>query len=290
LFLLSAEENKTSSEIIYLNQAWSPQDRANFYWKPQGSALLSYDIYLALTLPGTDELFNSRSNSDRMGLLLEPVNKQDNPDDLPVGVAKSVVITGSLKGTYAGLTCAACHTNQIQYKGSQIRIDGGNASRFDLLLWLQTLSRSVDAPLKDQALFASLVSRIKERGPVDETDLKARLKADAEFIRLQLTESFVVPHAPGPGRTDAFTEESNTVIAIHTGISENARPALAPVKPPFCGTPHSLPGSNGPEWQSTRCSEISAKCLVFLPGTIFLLLKKTSRRLNPPLILKGSLK
>ena len=81
LFLLSpfvsvsAEENKKTSEIIYLNQAWSAQDRANFYWKPQGSALLSYDIYLALTLPGTNELFNSRSNSDRMGLLLEPVDK-----------------------------------------------------------------------------------------------------------------------------------------------------------------------------------------------------------------------
>jgi hypothetical protein len=239
-FSVSAQEIKTPSEIVYLNQAWSAKDRANFYWKSQGSALLSYDIYLALTLPGTNELFNSRSNSDRMGLLLEPINKKVNPDDLPVGIAKSVVTSGTLRGTYAGLTCAACHTNQIQYKGSQIRIDGGNASRFDLLLWLQTLSRSVDAPLNDPALFASLVSRIRERTPVDEVELKARLNADAEFIRLQLNESVVVPHAPGPGRTDAFTEESNTVIAIHTGISENARPALAPIKPPFLwNTPQS---------------------------------------------------
>lgn len=239
-YSVSAQEIKTPSEIIYLNQAWTAKDRANFYWKSQGSALLSYDIYLALTLPGTNELFNSRSNSDRMGLLLEPFNQQANPDDLPVGVAKSVVTSGTLRGTYAGLTCAACHTNQIQYKGSQIRIDGGNASRFDLLQWLQTLSRSVDAPLNDPALFAALASRIRERSPVDEIDLKARLKADAEFIRLQLSESVVVPHAPGPGRTDAFTEESNTVIAIHTGISENARPALAPVKPPFLwNTPQS---------------------------------------------------
>jgi hypothetical protein len=170
---VSAEENKSPSEVIYLNQAWTAQDRANFYWKPHGSALLSYDIYLALTIPGTNELFNSRANSNRMGLLLEPINQTANPDDLPVGVAKSVVTSGTLRGTYAGLTCAACHTNQIQYKGSQIRIDGGGASRFDLLLWLQTLSRSVDAPLNDPVLFASLVNRIRETSPVDESDLKA---------------------------------------------------------------------------------------------------------------------
>jgi len=227
------KNTNSSSSVLYLNQAWSASDREHFYWQPQGSALLSYDIYLTLTLPNSTERFNSRTNADRMGLLADPINSSKNPDDLPIGIAKSVIKKGELKGTYAGLTCAACHTSQIQYKGTQIRIDGGTAHRFDALLWLQTLSKSIDEPLNNPASFQSLLNRIKENSTVDENDLRARLKNDAEFIRLQLTQSFIVPFPPGPGRTDAFAEEINTVNAIHTGIFYNSRPALAPVKPPF---------------------------------------------------------
>src|SRR5262245_48909169 len=108
--------------VIYLDQAWSAEDRAAYYWTSQGSALLSYDIYLALEVAGSAELFNSAANSDRLGLLLEPADPMNNPDGLPVGVNKAVVTSGQFKGTYAGLTCSACHTGQIQYKGKQIRI------------------------------------------------------------------------------------------------------------------------------------------------------------------------
>ena len=47
------------SKVTYLNQAWSEQDRADYYWLSQGSALISYDIYLALKLADSNELFNS---------------------------------------------------------------------------------------------------------------------------------------------------------------------------------------------------------------------------------------
>lgn len=249
----SAQSATKSSDLVYLNQAWTAEDRAKFYWAAQGSALLSYDIYLALEVPGTNVLFNSHENSERMGLLVDPVDLKNNPDNLPVGVAKSEIKSGTLKGTYVGLTCAACHTNQIEYKGTQIRIDGGNASRFDTLLWLKTLSASVEAPLNNPALFNSLIQRIRTRGPVDEIDLRKRLKSDAEFIKLQLTDSFIVPFPPGPGRTDAFTEEGNTVLAIHTGIKENARPAVAPVKPPFLWN---APQSAWVEWSGVATNPL----------------------------------
>src|SRR5713226_4668921 len=60
----------SGNPVIYLDQAWSPQDRAAYYWGSQGSALLSYDIYLALEVAGSQELFNSPANSDRVGLLV----------------------------------------------------------------------------------------------------------------------------------------------------------------------------------------------------------------------------
>ena len=75
--------------VNYLDQAWTAQDRADYYWTSQGSALLSYDIYLALEAAGTTDLFNSPAHSDRMGLLTEPLNLAQNPDNLPVGVAKA---------------------------------------------------------------------------------------------------------------------------------------------------------------------------------------------------------
>lgn len=236
----AANEVRSSNSVTYLNQGWTPKQRSFFYWAPQGSALLSYDIYLALELPESKELFNSTTLTDKFGLLHDGVDAEYNPDGLPIGIAKSVVTSGKYQGEYAGLTCAACHTGQVQYKGRQIRIDGGLANRFDLYLWLSTLSKSLDAALNDPKKFDALYSRINSRAKVSEGEIRNRLKVDAENVRLQLTNSFVVPFNPGPGRTDAFIQENNTFASVKTGIHENTRPAIAPVKPPVLwNTPHS---------------------------------------------------
>jgi hypothetical protein len=233
-------DSKPNRSVIYLDQAWSNKDRAFFYWAPQGSALLSYDIYLALEDVDSKELFNSIKSADKFGLLHDGIDPINNPDGLPIGIAKSVVVSGKFKGDYAGLTCAACHTGQIQYKGREIRIDGGFANRFDLYLWLSTLSKSLDASLNDPQKFRTLYSRINLRTATSESDLRGRLKVDADNVRAQITNSFVVPFHPGPGRTDAFGQENNTFVAVKTGIPENTRPAIAPVKPPVLwNTPHS---------------------------------------------------
>jgi len=52
----SANATDSTSKMVYLNQGWSAEDRAEYYWAPQGSALLSYDIYLALKDPETKTL------------------------------------------------------------------------------------------------------------------------------------------------------------------------------------------------------------------------------------------
>ena len=45
--------------VVYLDQAWSSADRAAYYWGSQGSALLSYDIFVALEIAGSRDLFNT---------------------------------------------------------------------------------------------------------------------------------------------------------------------------------------------------------------------------------------
>lgn len=61
-----------SAGLIRLNQGWSAEQRADYYWGSQGSALISYDIYLALQQAGSKELFNSAGHADKVGLLMDP--------------------------------------------------------------------------------------------------------------------------------------------------------------------------------------------------------------------------
>ena len=86
----------------------------------------SYDIYLNLEVAGSQELFRSDANTERYGLITQAANPQTNPDALPIGLTKTVITEGRWKGEYIGMNCAACHESQLNYKGKQIRIDGGN--------------------------------------------------------------------------------------------------------------------------------------------------------------------
>ncbi len=223
----------TQAPVTYLNQAWSDQDRAAYYWTSQGSALLSYDIYLALQVAGSDGLFNSPKNSDRLGLLTEPTNPKINPDGLPIGIAKAVVSSGQFKGVYAGMTCAACHTGQIQYKGQQVRIDGGVPNRLNAIAWIQSLNASVQETLENPERFQAMLERIRSRGPVDESDLRMRLETDAVFVSKVANLELAIPFHPGPGRMDALSGINNLFMSIDTDIIENLRLSTAPVKAPF---------------------------------------------------------
>lgn len=223
-----------STELIRLNQGWSAQQRSDYYWGSQGSALISYDIYLALQQAGSSELFNSSSHADKVGLLIDPPDSKVNPDGLPVGISKTVISSGQFSGTYMGMTCAACHTGQIQYQGKQIRIDGGAANRFNIVAWIRSLSDSLNATLADPVRFQAMFKSIQKTNPsLDEKELKNRLQKDAGIAEAQVKNSFVVPFMPGPGRVDALASIHNNFMGIQTGQLANIYPAIAPVKPPF---------------------------------------------------------
>ena len=231
LFSHAAKADKPPA--IYLNQGWTPEQRAHFYWGSQGSALLSYDIYLALQLPGSNEFFNSPANTDRVGLLMADPDLKNNPDNLPIGITKTVVPAGQFAGTYIGLTCAACHTSEVQYQGKKIRIDGGVAKYFDIETWMAVLADSLNTTLKDQTRFQNMLQNIQKTKTVDAADLKRRLELDAAQVNMKLKYGFNSPFPPGPGRMDALGSIHNEVVGIQTGILANTFPLSAPVKPPF---------------------------------------------------------
>src|SRR4030095_8886222 len=67
-----------SQPVIYLNQAWSQEDREWYYQFSQGSAVLSYDIYLNLEVADGQELFRSDAQSERVGLIPQAANPRSN--------------------------------------------------------------------------------------------------------------------------------------------------------------------------------------------------------------------
>ncbi len=220
-------------KVVYLNQGWSAEERAEYYWAPQGSALLSYDIYLALKDPETKALINSPAITNQFGFLREFPGHPKNPDELPIGIAKSEVKDGPFKGVYAGLTCAACHTNQINYNGTNIRIDGGNASAIQLVPWLKKLSGALDHVQKDESAFKEMVAEIGKKAKVDEADLRKRLDEDVAIAQSWINKILFSKQQNGPGRVDAFGGIANAFLGIHTGIWDNVTVNEAPVKPPF---------------------------------------------------------
>src|SRR5262249_15343460 len=78
--------------VIYLDQAWSQGDREWYYNFSQGSAVIAYDIFLNLEVPGGQDLFRSDGNLVRYGLIPTAAN-QYNPDALPIGISKTLVAT-----------------------------------------------------------------------------------------------------------------------------------------------------------------------------------------------------
>ncbi|MDT5158757.1 MAG: hypothetical protein QOH51_3114 [Acidobacteriota bacterium] len=112
-----------SREVVYLNQdVLTEAERQRFYHLSQGSQLMPYDWFVALEQGDTEEPFSADDSMTRFRLIPDS-NTVGNPDHLPVGFAKDDPdpVNGVVN---VGLTCAGCHTAQMTYKGTAIRIDG----------------------------------------------------------------------------------------------------------------------------------------------------------------------
>jgi hypothetical protein len=239
---------EAEGKVISLNQAWSEGDRQWFYQTTQGSTVLSWDIYSHLENAANQDLFRSDENAIRYGLIPQRANAKYNPDGLPIGVTKTVVTTGRYKGEWVGLTCAACHTSMLYYKGTRIVIDGGGTHTFDSAAMTRDLDAALQATVTDPAKFARLATRVGAAGAADKDALRTRLDSEAAVVHYYSTKSLLSPTVWGPGRIDALSLIHNQLAANLTGMPENWYPATAPVKPPFLWN---APQSAWVQWSGT---------------------------------------
>ena len=160
-------------KVVFLDQGWSQDDRLLYYNTSQGSAALSYDIFLNLEMADSQELLRSNENAIRYGLTPQPPDPIYNPDGLPLGIAR-------------------------------IRISGGTNTAFDVHAFVNSLDDALRATVSDPAKFERLVAKLDKGGTADKEALRKRIADNAAVVNVYRTRTSLTPTVVGPGRVDAL--------------------------------------------------------------------------------------
>ncbi|HYE35436.1 di-heme-cytochrome C peroxidase [Methylocaldum sp.] len=225
--------NSGGDQPVYLNQNWSGDERSRFYFTPQGSYLLPYAWFLALEQADKNKPFNSPKHIEKLGYLAdEDAYTAANPDGLPIGFAKEPVEGGE---DWLGLTCAACHTGEISYRNTHIRIDGaptlGDFTALNTSL-IEALQATLDRPKKFERFAKAVLPNPSE---ADKAALRARVEEQLAWISGFSTRS-TPTHPYGYGRVDAFGIIMNEVFGRDLQQPGNVKVPDAPVSYPFLWT------------------------------------------------------
>ena len=234
---LQKTDNSRSNghQTMFLNQQWTDAERDRFYNTPQGSYLIPYSWFVALEAAGKDYRFNDKRNIRRYGYLVNDGYSSANPGKLPVGFAKEPALNGE---PWVGYTCAACHTNEIHYRGQKIRIDGGPAMA-DFTAFNNGLNAALEATLGNEKRFDRFARKVLGKGAnqTGKAELFSQVTDRTEWLK-GFAQRGKPNYAFGAARVDAFGVIMNEVFGLDLGVMDNVRIPTAPVSYPFLwGTP-----------------------------------------------------
>ena len=184
--------------------------------------LIPYDFFMVLEQENATALFRSTENIDRYRYIpLRPT--YHNPDGLPLGMVKDTYAGKD----YMGFTCSACHTNQINYKRTAIRVDGA-PSLADMENFIIDMSKSLKATLKDKDKKKRFIDAVMARNGFKEMLTASRNYSSEKEVEVDLikfssrVEDYVfINHSRlkdgrdltyGYGRLDAFGRIFNRAL------------------------------------------------------------------------------
>ncbi len=228
----------------WLNQGWSPEQRAWYHAADQGTLTFGIprEYFLALEQPEPSfdgrRMLADQTYLDRFGFIPTAAG-------LPVGFAGG---TPALKPdtlapwtnprtgaalTSIGLSCAACHTGRLTHQGREILVDGGgamlNLGQFSKALGLSMAATELN-PLRWRR-FADRV--LGEDAPAAARDsLRGDFKTALARVKWQHDRDVEVQAASveeGFGRLDALNRIGNQVFAVTMARPENYAATSAPV-------------------------------------------------------------
>ena len=194
--------------------------------------MIPYAWFKALRRTDVDEPF-AVDKLRRYGFLAHDASSA-NPEGLPVGF----VIDGPVASGQLGLTCAACHTGQLEYAQGGVvhalRIDGAPA-KTDAQQFLADLLAASRASSAEPARFDTFAKAVLGPGYTGGEGSASQGRAwqmgrpIREFMDISLPRS----RPWGPGRLDAFGMIFNRIAARDLGVRDNYKVADAPVRYPF---------------------------------------------------------
>jgi len=193
---------------------------------------LRYQWFLALEQPFSTARLAAPAHLARFGFLVND-DAASNPDRLPVGFTQHRDRDSGEE--MLDLTCATCHSGQLNYRGRGVRIDGG-AGMHDMNKFLEELVSSLTTtyvlPWKFDH-FAQKVLGVKY--PEGECELRAAFgQTVRRFLAQGITQWYHGQSLTqdGFGRTDALGRINNALLADRLQTPANYRVADAPVNFP----------------------------------------------------------
>ena len=210
----------TSDDVIFLDQAWSQDDREWYYQFSQGS-----HHHFVRHLPesgGRRQPGTFPFGCEQRALRPDPPGRESrtNPDGLPIGLAKTVVTEGRMEGRIRRPDLRGLpQRSSSHYQGKRIRIDGGVGNTFDLMAYIYALDDALQATVNDTAKFDRLAARLGASSPDAKSELRQRFESDAARVHQYRTRTLVAPVAWGPARMDAIALIVNRLTAVATGHS-----------------------------------------------------------------------
>jgi mono/diheme cytochrome c family protein len=234
--------------LVPLPQNWSADTSEWFYHTDQGTQtfLMPYEWFMAIERPGylccSDELLSDQAYLDRFGFI--PDYSEKNATKLPIGFAIGGELPKSSSGadTYApngpkmnslGLTCAACHTGRLEYKGTTFVIQGAPA-----FTDVNNFQNAVGASVFLTTYVPSRFNRFATRVLGNDANLKAKWNlwkalhhVLGQMGEVNKLETKVDAHKIKEGytRLDALSRIGNTVFAVELKHPEDFVPYSAPV-------------------------------------------------------------
>ncbi|MCF2909544.1 di-heme-cytochrome C peroxidase [Pseudoalteromonas sp. DL2-H2.2] len=163
------------------------------------------------------------------------------PGDCPL--ALPCTVTKKTGENWVGMTCAACHTSQIDYKGTKMLVEGA-PTLANFVLFFDRLVAALNNTLQDDAKFERFARNVL--GSKYSNSSSASLKQRLQQVALQTAQRQAVNALPDDypadftsyARLDAFGNIQNAGTAFALNDLSNKNTPTGPVSYPFLWGTH----------------------------------------------------
>ena len=225
-------QQRRPQQVARLHQGWTAEQEDAYYFTSQGTVIMPA-AWLAALRDTSGQPFMAPEHMARLGFIADDHASRRNPYRWPIGFA---VDGGRAAGAIptVGLTCAACHTGQLSFRGRAMRVDGGQANvNLDAFKdeVMAALTYTGATPERRRAFEARAVQSGYPAGRIT-ADFDARYRAVVAgapvYAKVARTRTVA-----GYGRNDAVSVITQVLFNYGLNVPTNTNEATAPV-----GYPH----------------------------------------------------